>query len=158
MREPILPSSFNWVAYLCRYSRCVVFFCDVPHCKRKTFTQQVPSFLPTYARWTSRLASLQRSISLTAGGEAGARMTSKLQLPTSPDTLLRLIRNSQEVRVTSLKAVGINDWAIRKCKTFLCGMSRQRKAVFVRKSTFHTGYRETQPLLLPRSLYRGATA
>ena len=94
------------------------FFCDDPYCRRKTFTEQVPALLPAYARRTSRLAETQLSIGLAAGGEAGARMTKTLRMATSPDTLLRLVRHSPEGEVPQLKAVGIDDWAIKKGKTY----------------------------------------
>jgi transposase len=54
------------------------FFCDAPNCQRKTFTQQAPALLLAYSFRTSRLFAAQRSIGLTAGGEAGAQLTSKL--------------------------------------------------------------------------------
>jgi hypothetical protein len=37
------------------------------------------------------LGDQQRQVSLALGGQAGARLAEKLAMPTSPDTLLRLV-------------------------------------------------------------------
>ena len=52
------------------------------------------------------------------GGQAGSRLLSHLYMPTSHDTLLRLIRKWQPVIVSTPHALGVDDWAIRKAKTY----------------------------------------
>lgn len=89
------------------------FFCDNQRCQRKTFTEKLPEFVAPYARRTLRLAAQQRETALALGGEAGARLLEKLTMPTSGDTLLRLIRNgaSDPPAHDKVRVVGIDDWA-----------------------------------------------
>jgi transposase len=51
-------------------------------------------------------------------GEAGARMAAKLGMPTSPDTLLRLIRQAPEAVAATPTMLGVDDWAIHKGLTY----------------------------------------
>jgi transposase len=96
------------------------FFCDNQQCQRKTFTEKLPEFVAPYARRTLRLATQQRATALTLGGEAGARLLEKLTMPTSGDTLLRLIRNgaSDPPAHDKVCVVGIDDWAWRKGQSY----------------------------------------
>ena len=52
------------------------------------------------------------------GGQAGARLLTHLYIPASHDTLLRLIQKWQPVSATTPHALGVDDWAIRKAKTY----------------------------------------
>lgn len=52
------------------------------------------------------------------GGEAGARLTGHLGMQTSPDTILRLVHRLPLPRSDPPRAVGIDDWAIRKGRTY----------------------------------------
>ncbi len=90
------------------------FFCDNPLCQRKTFTERLPDFAPTSARRTKRLAEMQAIVALTLGGEAGARLGGRLQMPVSPDTLLRLIRRRETPGTVTPRWLGIDDWAWKK--------------------------------------------
>ena len=94
------------------------FFCDNPLCERTTFVEQVPEFLAPSARRTQRLAAAQRALGLALGGEPGARLARLIQMTTSPDTLLRLIRTSPEAACAPPRIVGIDDWAMRKGQTY----------------------------------------
>ena len=55
-----------------------------------------------------------RAIALTLGGEPGSRLASKLGMPTSPDTLLRRIRQTATQDAPTPRVLGVDDWAIRK--------------------------------------------
>lgn len=103
-------------AKLCFHLNVHRFFCDSKQCSRKTFTEKLPEFVAPYARRTIRLANQQRESALALGGEAGSRLLKKLTMPTSGDTLLRLIRNGAIVPSVNSKVrvVGIDDWAWRK--------------------------------------------
>ena len=103
-------------AKLCFHLTVHRFFCDSQPCSRKTFTEKLPEFVAPYARRTIRLASQQRETALALGGEAGSRLLEKLTMPTSGDTLLRLIRNGATAPSmnSKVRVVGIDDWAWRK--------------------------------------------
>lgn len=94
------------------------FRCLNPACSKRTFSQPCPDWLPTFARRTSRLAHAQRSVAMMLGGKAGSRLLTHLHMPTSHDTLLRLIRKWQPVIGPTPHALGVDDWAIRKAKTY----------------------------------------
>lgn len=94
------------------------FFCPNPSCKRRTFTERLPELAPKSARRTARLAHIQTLIGLALGGEAGARLVNQLQIPTSPDTLLRLTRQVQTCEVSTPRVLGIDDWAWKKGRAY----------------------------------------
>jgi transposase len=74
----------------------------------------VPGLVAVYGRHTHRLAATLRAIGLALGGNAGARLAARLRLPTSPSTLLRLIRGMLTPPVPALQAVGVDEWAWRR--------------------------------------------
>jgi len=94
------------------------FYCHHPACGRRTFAEPFPRLMPPRARRTRRLAQAQTRIGLAAGGEAGARLTRHLGMQTSPDTILRLVHRLPLPSVDPPRAVGIDDWAIRKGRTY----------------------------------------
>ncbi len=87
------------------------FFCDNPMCGRRTFAERLPSLAVQYARRTIRLAAKQRQAGLALGGEAGARLLSQLGMPTSGDTVLRLLRDNPREVAPPPRILGIDDWA-----------------------------------------------
>jgi transposase len=58
-----------------------------------------------------RLAQAHLAIGSSLGGEAGARLAAKTAMPTSPDTLLRRVKQSSARPTVAPKFVGIDDWA-----------------------------------------------
>jgi transposase len=81
---------------------------------RRTFAEQLPGLLDVRARRTRRLAAAQRAVAIEVGAEAGARLTEKLAMPASPDTLLRLIRKATLPTRRTPRALGVDDWALRR--------------------------------------------
>ena len=115
-RKPTdLPISDKPVQLRLRLSR---FCCLNPACSKRTFSQPCPDWLPAFARRTTRLAHAQRSVAMMLGGKAGSRLLTHLHMPTSHDTLLRLIRKWQPLIGPTPHALGVDDWAIRKAKTY----------------------------------------
>jgi len=90
------------------------FFCDNPACRSKTFAERFVEVVARYARRTLRLATRQQQTAYALGGEAGAKLAAHLIIPTSADTLLRLIRKVSPVEVKSPKVLGVDDWAWSK--------------------------------------------
>ena len=60
------------------------------------------------------LQNASKSTVLGLGGEAGARLASRLAMPVSADTLLRLIRAEPVSVTTAPRVIGIDDWAWRR--------------------------------------------
>lgn len=85
------------------------FGCLNPACPKRTFSQPCPEWLPAYARRTSRLAQAQRNVAMLLGGKAGSHLLTHLHMPTSHDTLLRLIRKWQPAASPIPYALGVED-------------------------------------------------
>lgn len=125
-RPADLPSFGQAVSLHLRVRR---FYCRDPHCRRRTFAEALPRLLPARARRTRRLARAQARVGLALGGEAGARLIRHLAMPTSPDTMLRLVHRLPLPAADPPRAVGIDDWAIRKGRTYgtlLVDLDRRR--------------------------------
>src|SRR5262245_26722567 len=90
------------------------FRCRNRACGRRIFTERVPDLVAVYGRHTHRLATALRTIGLALGGNAGARLAARLRLPTSPATLLRLVRTALVPAPPALQAVGVDEWAWRR--------------------------------------------
>lgn len=90
------------------------FFCTQAACPRRTFSEQVPGLLATYARRTTRLSAEQRRLSLEIGAEPGARVAKRQGMPVSPDTLLRLARREPATPLPTPRVLGVDDFALRK--------------------------------------------
>ncbi|HLH60740.1 MAG TPA: ISL3 family transposase [Ktedonobacteraceae bacterium] len=94
------------------------FFCPNSECTRQIFTERLPSVVAPYARRTTRLTDIFTLIGFALGGEAGKRLGEGMGLPTSPDTLLRLIRAQPEEQVPTPRVLGIDDFSFCKRKTY----------------------------------------
>jgi transposase len=63
------------------------------------------------------------------GGEAGVRLGKLLSIPGSPDTLLRLVKQTELPPVSSPRVVGIDDWSWKRrlrYGTLICDLERSR--------------------------------
>ena len=90
------------------------FSCPQPDCPRRIFAERLPGFAEPHARTTARLQHTHTEIGGALGGEAGARLALSLAMPTSPDTLLRRVKQIEDDFRPPPRFVGIDDWAWRK--------------------------------------------
>jgi transposase len=90
------------------------FVCRNATCTRRIFTERLPDLIATYARKTHRLITVLRAIGMAVGGKAGARLATRLRLPASAATLLRLVRGGPIPPAPALQAVGVDEWAWRR--------------------------------------------
>jgi transposase len=90
------------------------FFCRNPTCARRIFTERLPNLVAASRRHTQRLVTALGAIGFALGGNAGARLAARLRLPTSPATLLRLVRTAPVPQPPALQAVGVDEWAWRR--------------------------------------------
>jgi transposase len=88
--------------------------CDQPECVRRIFTERLPGLLSPYARRTTRLTDALGAIVYALGGEAGARLASRLGMSTSADPLLRHLSESAPPASVTPRVLGVDDWAFRK--------------------------------------------
>jgi transposase len=87
------------------------FLCPSSGCPRRIFVEPLKGFAARHARTTTRLAHTHYAIGSALGGEAGARLAKKTAMPTSPDTLLRRVKQARDRSSGAPRFVGIDDWA-----------------------------------------------
>ena len=91
------------------------FYCFNEDCLRLTFAERLADVTRLFGRRTVRLRDLQHQLGLALGGEAGARLATRIAVPTSPDTLLRLTTAAQSIGpVAAPRVLGVDDWAWRR--------------------------------------------
>jgi transposase len=94
--------------------------CRNKRCKRQTFATQAPEIAAPLARRTARAAELVHLFGHGVGGRPGERLLKRIGMPISDDTILRSVkRRAKERRAeTSVRVVGLDDWAWRKGSTY----------------------------------------
>jgi transposase len=90
------------------------FFCDNPQCPKTSFAERLPQVVAVWSRRSQRLIAAQQGIGLSVGGEPGARLSRRLGMTTSPDTLLRLIHRLPQAPAKPVRVLGVDDWAWRR--------------------------------------------
>ena len=94
------------------------FRCPTPTCPRQTFAERLPALAPWHAQRTGRLTETIRVLGGEAGGEAGARMATRLRMPLSSDTVLRILRRTSAPAQAAPRVLGIDDFALRKGRVY----------------------------------------
>ena len=87
------------------------FRCATADCPRCIFAERLSTVAAPRVRRIHRLAKAQRAIALSAGGNPDARLSTRLAMPVSGDTLLRLIRAVPVEPALTPRVIGIDDWA-----------------------------------------------
>jgi transposase len=90
------------------------FVCRTRGCPRTTFAERFPKLTRAYARRTLRQAEALVEIAFAQGGKAGAQLAKRLAMPTSRDTLLRLIRSTDVPTRQTPQVLGLDDFAWKK--------------------------------------------
>jgi len=90
------------------------FVCATRGCPRTTFAEGFPQLSRAYARRTLRLAEALTEVAFAVGGKAGAQLAKRLAMPTSRETLLRLIRSTDVPRRKTPQVLGLDDFAWKK--------------------------------------------
>lgn len=65
-----------------------------------------------------RLTVALQQLGLALGGKAGVRLGATRYVPTSPDTLLRLVRQLPEPPMVTPTILGVDNWAMRRGHTY----------------------------------------
>jgi hypothetical protein len=94
------------------------FFCEDPDCPARTFTEQLTGLTTRDARRTPLLRAMLEQVALALAGRAGARLASRLGLPASRDTLLRLLRALPDPTVDQVAVLGVDDFAFRRSRAY----------------------------------------
>ncbi|MCF4124452.1 ISL3 family transposase [Methylobacterium sp. SyP6R] len=94
----------------------------------RIFAEPVAGLGSRKARRSERWAETQTDIGMVLGGEPGARLSRRLAMPVSGDTVLRLIRRRGIASSPAPRVVGIDDWAWRRGQsygTIVCDLERR---------------------------------
>ena len=94
------------------------FYCRNAACARQTFAERLPDLVVPFAQRTRRLAEAQGQVGGALGGEASARLLSRLSMPASADTVLRLVKGRPLPDQATPRVVGVDDWAKRKGRSY----------------------------------------
>ena len=104
-----------WATFRVRLEvRVHKFFCCNKTCRRSIFTERLPDIVQPWARRTLRLAQSLLAVGVALGGRAGSRLTERLQRPTPPASLLRVVQTAPIPQTPRLEAVGADEWAWRR--------------------------------------------
>lgn len=90
------------------------FFCRTSACPRRIFAEQFPNMVRPWARTTLGLCTTLEEIGFATSGEAGARLATRLGMPTSPATVLRRLKAASAPASKGVTKVGIDDFAFRR--------------------------------------------
>lgn len=90
------------------------FFCLNLGCNQQIFCERLKTVVKERGHFSIRLNQIMSFIALVNGGEMGARLASRLNIKVSPDTLLRRIRTFDTQINSSVRVLGVDDWAKRK--------------------------------------------
>ena len=94
------------------------WFCPDPACSRRVFAERLSGVVEPHARRTTRLSEVVEAVAFAVGGEAGARVLALLGLKIRGQTLLGAARRSGSTDVPAPRVLGIDDWSIRKGRTY----------------------------------------
>jgi transposase len=95
--------------------RCLAAACAV-----RFFADRLPGVAAIHGRRTCRADVVARLIGYALGGRAGERLTTRIGLPVSNDTLLRGVKQGAKptTAATQAQVIGVDEWAKRKGRTY----------------------------------------
>ena len=89
------------------------FRCRNAACSKAIFCERLPRVVAVYAQQSARLAIALEQLSLALGGQAGARQSAWLGMPTGSSTLLRRLRRCEVPALPTPRVLGVDDFALR---------------------------------------------
>jgi transposase len=94
------------------------YFCEETTCARKIFVERLTPFIDPRARVTRRLFQIVQVIGLATGGRLGVRVTDRLGIHTTRQTILRRIMALPPIPVGQVIELGIDDFSFKRGRTF----------------------------------------
>jgi transposase len=131
-----------WAHYRVRlHLRVRKWFCRNCHCRRRIFTERLPTVAAPWARRTLRLAQRLVALGVALGGTAGVRLGHAWDLAVSRNTLLRGLRRRPLPVLPTPRVLEVDDWALRKRQTYgtiLVDLERRQPVALLPNRTAET--------------------
>lgn len=110
-----LPCGGQSLCFLIQVRR---YFCEESTCPRKIFAERLTLFVDPFARVTKRLFQIVQILGLATGGRLGMRVTDRIGIQTSRQTILRRIMALPTKPIGQVLQVGIDDFSFRRGRKF----------------------------------------
>lgn len=94
------------------------FICGSAACPRRTFAEPFSRLAAPHARFTTRLNRALERVGLALAGRTGARLAAQLGFGAGRMTLLRRVRALPDPRFSTPRALGVDDFAIRRGQAY----------------------------------------
>jgi transposase len=108
-----------WAQYrVCLQLRVRKWFCRNRACRRRIFTERIPTVAAPWARRTLRLAQRLIALGRALGGNAGVQLGHAWDVVMSRNTLLRVLRKQPAPSFPTPRVLGVDDFALRKRHTY----------------------------------------
>jgi transposase len=108
-----------WAQYRVRLQLCVrKWFCRKRHCRRRIFTERLPTVAAPWARCTLRLAQRLIALGVALGGAAAVYLCRRWDPGVSRNTLLRLLRRLPLPSCSTPAVLGVDDFALCKRQSY----------------------------------------
>ena len=108
-----------WAQYrVCLQLRVRKWFCRNRACRRRIFTERLPTIAAPWARRTLRLAQRLLALGRALGGKAGVQLGHAWDVVVSRNTLLRGLRRQPTPSFPTPTVLGVDDFALRKRHTY----------------------------------------
>lgn len=91
--------------------------CLNQECPRKTFNESFQGLLERHAQRTERMSAIMRHLIVSVSSTVGAQLARVMGMEVSGRTLLRVV-NHGERQVPTPRVVGLDDFALRKGRTY----------------------------------------
>lgn len=90
------------------------FFCNNPHCRKKTFAERPGDEIFRYRRRTRRCEIVVTQHGLSQSSESAQKLLKSIEITISGDTVLRDLHRMKIPENKDVSNIGIDDWAYRK--------------------------------------------
>ena len=92
-------------------------FCEEGACPRKIFVERLTPFIDPHGRVTRRLFQVVQVIGLATGGRLGVRVTDRIGIQTSRQTIIRRILALSTEPARQVIELGVDDFSFRRGRT-----------------------------------------